>query len=684
MILLSPMERTICKYFLDKNENIYVVDNQNILYIHDDNMYYPFMKILGNIKKCFQMYNNFYVYHDDTLTVFDINLMEIKCHQSLIIYDENHNTYKEQHWIPQNITDIDYNPQLSIIATMKNNDLSVYFGINRNDDDDELEDVHITNLKKKYLSVKIIDKLLLASQKDCCDVYILSHRSVIYSATIKIKGDIVPLITDFVNDDFILTTGDRLSITGELILSNMKYIKGDMFKHNIYLVKETNSLLCYHNQTTYDFVVEPLTHILPVIKIQKKETNYTPATELILPQDTDLQIESLGSTQVLVYDKKIYLLNGVLIELIFNDQKIFYDNIHNYIEKSETNLVIDICVSRPIIEQLMQIIPNIYRLNNEMLYCFEQLDVGGEVVSYGTGVTRHVFNILRKELEEAFDKKLAGHDNNSAHNLGKLLYFCNREGNETFMNIDPYFFYLMSKESDYLTLLKKFKGENYPMYHKQITLYKNNPEKLSELDLGISTHFEYIKFLMSSNLTKEQCVLYEQLCKGFCYFARRNKLYKIIVNLPVDYYIKTIVAKKYFDAKLEFSLKDQTINPHLFKQFRIFFKKIFMGLSPEQKSIFMQNVTGSQYFGETINIVFAYDEHKIITKPAIYSEPITVQSIPNSITDLIYEITKPEPLVLEYEISTCEARITFNMEPTQDNIKHLLNFLTIEDLSIKN
>ena len=72
------MERTISQIFLDKCENIYLVDNKNILYLYDDGMYYPFMEIFKNIKKCFQIRDKFYIYYGNLLGIFDdANLLEI-------------------------------------------------------------------------------------------------------------------------------------------------------------------------------------------------------------------------------------------------------------------------------------------------------------------------------------------------------------------------------------------------------------------------------------------------------------------------------------------------------------------------------------------------------------------------------------------------------------------------------
>ena len=233
------------------------------------------------------------------------------------------------------------------------------------------------------------------------------------------------------------------------------------------------------------------------------------------------------------------------------DETIFFGKINEYYEKTDIKLVIDIDINFPIIEQLINTIPSIYRLNNEMIYCFEQVDTNSNIISYGEGVTRHVFNMLRKEIDILFENNLASKNNflstvptemasknnflstvptemvqmkkGDCFKLGKLFYFCNRDGGETFFNIHPYFFYALSLrgcgKSDHITLLKKFKSDDFETYHKQYIRYLENPKELEDLDLDIKTAENFIEFLFTHNLTKEQIELYDKFIDGFCFFA---------------------------------------------------------------------------------------------------------------------------------------------------------------------
>ena len=75
------------------------------------------------------------------------------------------------------------------------------------------------------------------------------------------------------------------------------------------------------------------------------------------------------------------------------------------------------------------IIPAIYRLNSGAEYEFEQVATNGDIISYGDGVTRQTYTILKEELDIAL-QNLQSHDHLFVFNLGKLLYFCNKNGKQ--------------------------------------------------------------------------------------------------------------------------------------------------------------------------------------------------------------------------------------------------------------
>jgi hypothetical protein len=220
------------------------------------------------------------------------------------------------------------------------------------------------------------------------------------------------------------------------------------------------------------------------------------------------------------------------------------------------------------------------------------------------------------------------------------------------------------------------------------------PVKLTNLDIGLNTLDSYIKYLLIANLTNEQILLYESFVKGFLYFAARNKHYNLIRKLPIIYFIKALVSSEYFNANFEF-FKNDNVDQKIFDTFSKIFVEEFTKLTTKQMSIFLQNVTGSQYYSDTVNVVLAYDK-ALKTIQNIYddhfssdndqsdnnSEEIPILENNNIILDL-QNVNKENNKPI-YEISTCNTELTFNILPNRKNIQNILHLLTIEDLYMKN
>lgn len=648
------MEREISRVFLDNEENIYLLDEKNILYYYEHGQCFPFRSLMTDIKKCFRIDENFYVHNKNTINAFHNGLKQIKF---------------EHEDMATGIDDIDYCGQLDIIVTLINKKVTIYGHIS----DSFFTSINDYEFPGSYKFIKIVDKLLLLYNNGCINVYDLDRNLYIsdmmndFVISINICEDIFSKIYCFSDESYIfgLTDGNSLSFDGEIIendlINGIANSSNNIYRLNkVYLVCDGQYLFCYHTTETYKTIIEPLLEILSVDKITIDDPHEN-FTLIPLNPTNGVQIVQNKDCQIIVCNKKAYLIKNKLVPLVITDENIYYDNINNgFVDKinflrvfSETNadtIQIDVNTKDNVMDQLLHIIPKIYRLNSNKNYLFEQVDILGNTISHGIGVTRHVFNLLKKDLENVLKNKFNNFDN--TYDIGKLLYFCTREGNETFNYIDPYFFYLLTDESNYPILLRKFKGDQYSIQLQRYLKYKQDPTELIDLDLGPKTANEFIGFLMGSNLTPEQKKKYEDFVKGYSYFEERNRMAKIIKKLPVTYYIKLLVPSTYFNAQLYYKKENDAISGEQLKKFKIIFKKLFNEITPEQKLIFLQNVTGSEFYSDDVGIILAYDAN--------------------------------QDKKLVYEISTCNTTLTINTEPTIENIRNILNMLVIEDLSIKN
>ena len=354
-----------------------------------------------------------------------------------------------------------------------------------------------------------------------------------------------------------------------------------------------------------------------------------------------------------------FFVGDTINQINFEISKIIFDNVnYNIMTKSmDDNLIIDINVDRDIIPQLLPIINMTYRLNNRFFFLFEQVDEFGKVISYGDGVTCQIFHLLAKELDKIIGDKFVGYNIMQCHQLGKIMYFCNIESGEKFFNLHSYFYHILTLESanseNDLLLLKNFKGDDYPLYYKQYMTYSNDISKLTEIDEILKTISDYMNYILTADLDDTQINAYHHFMTGYQYFNKRNKLYAASKILPISCVINNLTGIKNFSAKIKYSMQNSLVSDKLFIIFCQYFEKNFDTLTVDQKMSFTQNVTGSSFYSAIIDIIFAYAPDQ-------------------------------SDKTLTYEISTCETRLTIYIEPTDHNIREILNVLSITDLKLKN
>lgn len=454
-----------------------------------------------------------------------------------------------------------------------------------------------------------------------------------------------------------------------------------IYANNLIIMKKNNVRIYQISDNTIQFVTA--FDLLDFIEKHNIKTTNNFVYSMELNISDDIPFSSIISSRIgesLIENFKIQL----------DEELINYNGfLKSYHKKRGDQFIMDVNPKKSFLEQFGNIIPYIYRLNDEMKFLFEQVDEQGEIISYGRGVTRQVYTILRKEIDLILKNKLENYNNEQAFNLGKLIYFCNNDGKEKFNCLHPIFFLLICNESDYPTLIKKFKESNHEIYLKQYWTFQENLTELINLEIGLLTIFDYMQFLLANDLTEKEINLYKEIVKGFNYFLRRKNDYQFIKQLPILFLIKLLITNNQFDAYFTFKLKGDVSNQNKIEPSKTFMK-CFQELSHEEKLIFLQNITGTQYYHGNIVINFMYDLSPIILQQNIYDEELEIEdnlennenhetrTIIINLDDHIENFSKPM-----YQISTCHSELMINIPPTKENIQNIIKILTVEDNTLK-
>lgn len=693
------MERKIQNIFFDKANNIYLVDDVGVLYWYQKDFFYPFLEWMDDIKNCFMIGQTIFVHHDTTISQFSLSLYPLG----------------NEKWITKYIDDVCYHKDLNIIVTLEQGEIYINYNVSvlENDMLDEESHEYLNTVKRvslshrvkyvnntmyvskyhKFEKIKIIDDFLMVYANNKINFFYLRMDDFKPLTQITAKQDIFDNISE-VNQIYIFQMNGNIVNTDKLFGSHTNWfscLNDPIYqKQKIYLLLKDGYLLCCYENNKYETIIEPLLKVLPkdfhsTVPITDSEK----FTTVKLLKNHKVCIVSNNLKQLIFYDGKIYLINNMLDEISLDPDQVVYDHLNYYLKSSVKNdLVIDIDTNKSVFHQLMNIIPYLYRLNHDKNYCFEQIDQFSNVISYGIGVTRSIFTFLAKEIDEHFKNNFSSFKLNDAFNIGKLLFFCSWEGNERFFNVHPYFIYKLSKESDNIYLLKKFKGNDFNTYYQQYLRYYSNPKELVDLDLGLNDHNDYVKYLMLENLSSEQIAFYDLMADGFRFFAIRNKLNSLIPKLSINYYTNLLIADGYFNAVINFDVESDRVSDYYFEQFKRIFTKLFNKLDNKQIAVFCQNITGSQYYSDEINVVLAYDSdipnsfHQIFDMDTIIlnenNEPIDVNE---TIIDMDTQYSNEEKLA--YKISTCNAEIIIYVMPTEENLENIINALVVEDLNMR-
>lgn len=701
------MALPIAQTFIDTSDLIYTVDPKGILYLYAEHYFTPFPKLMNQIHVCFSIGPRFFVHHEQTMSIFQGPHLD---------------RVETVGWVSNTIDKACCYADCNIIVTLEAGLVFFHFNAVPNSNPHSLQTSRysLSNIRQNIGrstrtwtitdDIKIIDNYCLVWYADQTEIFRLSADRVTFehkTSITKSKFD----STHQVHDISLLVhpPADETEMLRRIIsqpINNLKLPGNRMFKeHGLYTYIEGQTLISFHTsaskahiQALGRAVAGGLDHTQTTIEFENALITHT-----AIPSGTTVEILNGYLTQVFLINSRPYthdMYESVCAELALNETQINFAPVHlNEPDKSGADeLVIDVYQKRPVLDQLLPIIPYLYRLNRELEFKFHQINDKFRVMSYGDGVTRQVFTELRRELDELFETKFKSMPNLSsdpvvAQNLGRVLYFCCQEGAERFNHIDPYFFYLLAPDShDHEALIRNFHPDN-KLYLKLYRDYKTDPSQLQLLDMDLTTIDDYVEHMLSINIDPIHKQIYQQIYKGYTAFAERELTHTFTKHLPAYFHINRLLADGYFVAEFRYT-STQTVTVVKMQEYARIFSTIFDEFTQEERATFLKNITGSEYYADTVDIVFAaraptdivmeqfeHDEDVILSDGE--AEEHLRALVPTLIQILQEGIAAPTPPPPDhpttYDICTCYTRLTINVEPTEANIREIMMLLKTDD-----
>ena len=681
----------ITNAFIDDHDNIYVTDDNAILYkFNEHRIYEPFIKRISNVKNCYLSNGIYCVHSDKKVMMFDIILSSLKVTDCYF----------------DNVEKICYHSQSDIVLKLLKGDILANSVLDTHPECkislikciyDHYKNQFFNNEIMHFNDMKIVDNMLITwTKKDGDNGYI---------SLFSIKPRNIKVIT--------ICSGTRICYDNTVLIGDITLyhnrekldcIISESFYFECINTKIFNScgIFCYfERKNTGMNIFHCIAYINNVEVIEKMRkltrgyestiipfTNLTIVTSWEIDHNVNITINNGKTMQLIrINDEFFYYEENIMTfdKLKIRCDKIDFDSIFT-IEETKTgdDLVIDVYKDKPVIDQLLPIVCNIYRFNRSMSFGFHQVDSMHRIISFGDGVSRQVFCQLKRELDEALKIDFDGiiDSDDKAFDMGRLIYFCCQEGYGRFKYIHPYLFYLFASERDYEDLIKLTKGKDAKSLINLYRSYKDNPQSLIDLDLGLKDANDYIKYLFTEGTSDKIINMYEKIYEGFDYFASREQLYSFSKYLSFYRRVHQLINDGVFNAEIEFKPKDIQVNKMTFCIFKEMFMGIFYKLSNEQILIFNENITGAENFGGIITVVVACPTPYItISNDDIYSDSDSEQEdLSNNLSENISD--NQEPLSSQqpsYQISTCDAELTISIEPTENNIRKLLELLCMPD-----
>lgn len=604
----------IKRVLVDESDNTYIVTDRNVLFLNKEHCF-PFKSKFKEVHKCFEMGGYYYVHHGTLLSVFDQNLDVVW----LAFFDN------------LVIDSVSYSTVYDTIAVLIKGVSVIYHDVSRG----TYEDTCLLG-SGKVEAHHIEGSYFLCFSENQTDFYKLGKK-VEYDKSYAMSIDTFNRI---VRGEVMITNLDKMTLL-------MKVTSSPTFFFNKCHIFTDNSILyCAHHISMWKSVVVPLLEILGVSEYDQVRREEDGLIVVRLPKDTVIKIQNF-SRQVLFIKDKWYTVdhNGLHhVDVV----SIAYEN-HRSRDIEWEFVTIDVENDTSFLDQLINIIPQIYRLGRELAYSFEMVDSSGSVTSYGEGVDRHVCDTVRKEIEILFKDDLRSLNVSQARKLGRLIYFFAYEFQERFKYIHPYVFLLLSKNEMYehLVLLALFKQD--PVLINHYRTFSADIRQLHDLDLGLESIDDYVQYVISNDLDDDAKRKYEELVMGYKDIECHSFRAAFCKEMRADYYISILLRRSatYFDVEfIHESKEDRKYVTEMSKRFM----EILAESSNKQQKAFVKNITGNMFYEGKIFISMVDDE---------------------SVTN-------------DYKIITCDTKLIIYNSPDVDKISHMAEMLMIEDCHLVN
>lgn len=477
-------------------------------------------------------------------------------------------------------------------------------------------------------------------------------------------GDIIDYNPE--NKSFVLVDGTSYPNTNSELIDN-RYCMGK----GVHMYIRDRILNCVIAKDTYDKTISDIITKLggTLLKVNCFSDKYFLA-QVIIDNIERCKILYFENYQTLTrYDQnKAYILSNVGItemptflnvQFIHNEQQRFY----------MTGATITLSITESIIVQVCKFLSVANYKNKGVAFYFNS----NNNTSSGEGVRRQVTNRFCTELSHACKDGFASFDPQTCYDIGQIMHFFVERYGEKVSNIHPYFFHSLSilqgnctEES--LSILCKFRKNDYVEYFQKYYEYKSCPALLSELDMDLKSCDDFLEFILGCGLDNNAIIKYHNFAKG--YFDYCPHVYTNI-KLAKYYHMKRIIPKKVIKANFTFGFggmgalgADAQANVHkICANVQTIFCEIFDSFSTKGKKNIIANITGTSSWVGFVKVNFRFD----------------TQTDFDSTFDPDLNQNNDNWKRVAYRIATCSSKIYVMVKPTSSNIKTLLEILSTAD-----
>lgn len=417
--------------------------------------------------------------------------------------------------------------------------------------------------------------------KDILDI--VSHKNVAYLITetmafaMQESGQISPVdisgpaIPDNIEIDHQI---DRVYIQGD----------GDVCSRIERNFREVEGF-CYVEYVFYDNNHMPVT----TTTIQNNEAT----GNMLATYVNRLVSKDVGRTPIISQDETEYIERTFSI----NKDVPCESTVINFFAHLSKSTLHPIFPDTPIFEQLLYDVA----ISTYTYFTIPQFYIAGEtcpnrVLAHGDGVCNQVLFMLSEEINAKLDDILHGRNENiPVHRyvlMGKLMAVCAvNQGIK--LDVHPYFYYLLTKGTYGSHILGLVKDSRMAAYYRS---YKEDPTLLENLDMGLSTHVEYLEHVLGNDLSDEQKNIYAKIATGF---ISRINMNNIFCDFPLRHLISHMCDAGF---SVEWNFINMDYGQEEYQECCDIFHRIIDNLDKAKYNALVRNITGVQHGKHIITV----------------------------------------------------------------------------------